>query len=131
MAEDRTDIRNDDDLKLLVHQFYSRVQEDERLGYIFNDVAQVDWSYHLPRMVDFWSNLIFQTGRYDGKPFRQHLPLPIKQDDFSRWFGLFTDTVDQLFSGPRADYAKDMALRIARSFAVRMAQEDEKARAEA
>jgi len=131
MAEDRTDIRNDDNLKLLVHQFYSRVQEDERLGYIFNDVAQVDWSYHLPRMVDFWSNLIFQTGRYDGKPFRRHLPLPIKQDDFSRWFGLFTDTVDQLFSGPKADYAKDMALRIARSFAVRMAQEDAKNQAEA
>ncbi|MDZ7721123.1 MAG: group III truncated hemoglobin [Balneolaceae bacterium] len=114
------DIRNDQDIKLLVHTFYGKVEDDERLGYIFNDVAEVDWDEHLPKMVDFWSNLLFQTRRYKGKPFRQHLPLPIEKQDFSRWFGLFESTVDELFEGERANHAKEMAARIASSFSLRM-----------
>lgn len=114
------DIRNDEDVRELVHTFYGKVQEDERLGYIFNDFADVDWDSHLPKMVDFWSNLLFQTGRYKGRPFRQHIPLPIQKEDFSLWFGLFESTVDELFKGEKANYAKEMAAKIASSFALRM-----------
>lgn len=116
----KNDIRNDEDIRKLVHTFYGKVQDDERLGYIFNDFAEVDWDKHLPKMVDFWSNLLFQTRRYEGKPFRQHLPLPIEKQDFSRWFGLFESTVDELFHGERANHAKEMAARIASSFSIRM-----------
>lgn len=114
------DIRNDEDVRELVHTFYGKVQEDERLGYIFNEFAEVDWDSHLPKMVDFWSNLLFQTGRYKGRPFRQHIPLPIQKEDFSLWFGLFESTVDELFEGEKASYAKEMAAKIASSFALRM-----------
>lgn len=115
-----SDITNDSDVKNLVHAFYDKVQQDERLGYIFNDHADVDWDHHLPRMVDFWSNLLFQTGRYKGRPFRQHLPLPIQQEDFLRWLSLFKETVDEHFEGERADHAKEMASKIAASFSLRM-----------
>jgi hemoglobin len=114
------DIRNDDDVEKLVHTFYSKVRKDERLGYIFNDFARVSWDHHLPRMVDFWSNLLFQTNRYDGKPYHKHTPLPIEKQDFFLWFTLFEETVDQLFAGERADHAKEMAGRIASSFSIRM-----------
>jgi hemoglobin len=114
------DIRNDEDIKVLVHTFYANVQDDERLGYIFNEYAGVDWNLHLPRMVDFWSNLLFQTKRYEGRPFRKHLPLPIEKQDFHLWFGLFEKTVDELFKGERAGHAKEMAGRIAASFLLRM-----------
>lgn len=114
------DIRNDEDIRELVHTFYGKVQQDERLGYIFNEFAEVDWDSHLPKMVDFWSNLLFQTGRYKGRPFRQHIPLPIQKEDFSLWFGLFESTVDELFEGEKANYAKEMAAKIASSFALRM-----------
>ncbi|MCC5907695.1 MAG: group III truncated hemoglobin [Balneolaceae bacterium] len=120
----KTDIRNDEDIKLLVHTFYGKVQDDERLGYIFNDFAGVEWDHHLPRMVDFWSNLLFRTGRYDGKPFRQHLPLPIEREDFHRWYNLFVETVDCCFEGERAEYAKEIAGKIAASFTLRMEMED-------
>lgn len=122
----RTDIRNDDDIRIMVHTFYGKVQDDERLGYIFNEFAGVDWDHHLPRMVDFWSNLIFRTGRYEGQPFRLHLPLPIQTNDFHIWYNLFTETVDCCFEGERAEYAKEMAGRIAASFSLRMAMEREK-----
>lgn len=113
------DIRNEEDIKELVHAFYDKVQKDERLGYIFNEVAEVDWDRHLPNMVDFWSNLLFQTGRYEGRPFRQHMNLPIKKMDFGRWYKLFEETVDERFEGEKADYAKEMAGKIASSFSVR------------
>lgn len=114
------DIQNDEDIKLLVDSFYAKVRSDERLGYIFNDFAQVDWDTHLPKMVDFWSNLLFRTGRYVGRPFRQHLPLPIQEGDFDRWYGLFEETVDELYEGEKADFAKQMARNIASSFQFRM-----------
>lgn len=117
------DIRNDEDIRTMVHAFYDRVQNDERLGPIFNEFAQVNWDTHLPRMVDFWSNLLFQTGRYKGRPFRQHLPLPVKKMDFQRWYTLFETTVDEHFEGEKADYAKEMAGKIASSFSVRMQME--------
>jgi len=114
------DISNDKDIQKLVHLFYDKVQQDERLGYIFNDYADVDWDKHLPKMIDFWSNLLFQTGRYKGRPFRQHMPLPIQQGDFSRWYNLFEETVNELFNGEKADYAKEMAGKIAISFSIRL-----------
>lgn len=118
-----SDIKNDEDIEKLVHTFYNKVQEDERLGYIFNDFAEVDWDNHLPKMVDFWSNLIFQTGRYKGRPFRQHLPLPIEKMDFNRWYNLFEKTVDEFFEGERADHAKEMAGKIASGFSIRLEME--------
>ncbi|SMO86599.1 hemoglobin [Fodinibius sediminis] len=114
------DIRNDQDVKVLVHNFYEKVQNDDRLGYIFNDVAEVAWDEHLPKMVDFWSNLLFQTGRYKGRPFRQHMPLPIKEGDFDRWYRLFEETVDELYRGDKANFAKQLARNIASSFELRM-----------
>lgn len=114
------DIQNDKDVELLVHRFYKNVRDDHRLGYIFNDFAGVDWDNHLPRMVDFWSNLLFQTGRYTGRPFRKHLNLPIKEGDFDRWYRLFEKNVDNLYTGERARYAKHLARNIASSFELRM-----------
>ncbi|MDZ7716815.1 MAG: group III truncated hemoglobin [Balneolaceae bacterium] len=117
------DIRNDKDIKKLVYVFYDKVEQDKRLGYIFNDIAGIEWETHLPKMVDFWSNILFRTGRYRGKPFRKHMPLPIQRSDFDIWYGLWTETVDELFKGERADQAKEMAAKIASSFIIRMEME--------
>lgn len=117
------DIRNEEDIMTLVHAFYAKVEEDERLGHIFNEIADVVWDKHLPKMVNFWSKMLFRTERYKGHPFREHLPLPIACDDFGRWVGLFTETVDEHFEGNRADHAKELAVNIANSFRTRMEME--------
>lgn len=119
-SADKQDIQTEEDVRLLVHTFYGYVQENERLDYIFGDVASVDWDVHLPNMVDFWSNLLFQTGRYYGRPFRHHLPLPIEKNDFFIWLNLFHQTVDELFDGEKARYAKDISSKIAASFSYRL-----------
>jgi hemoglobin len=106
------DIEREKDIKTLVYRFYDKVQKDERLDYIFSDYAAVNWDEHLPRMVDFWSKLLFQTKRYKGKPFRQHLPLPVEKNDFALWYGYFEETVDEHFEGEKADYAKEWRAKL-------------------
>ncbi|MDR8393170.1 group III truncated hemoglobin [Aliifodinibius sp. S!AR15-10] len=118
--KDKKDISSDDDIREFVHCFYGKVEEDDRLGYIFNDHAQVDWDTHLPKMVDFWSNLLFRTRRYNGRPMKKHMPLPVKRSDFERWLNIFEETIDELYKGEVAEYAKEMAQKIAVSFALRM-----------
>lgn len=119
----KTDIENHKDVEQLVHSFYDKVQQDDRLNYIFNDFAKVHWVSHLPKMVDFWSNLLFQTGRYKGHPFRQHVSLPIEYGDFERWVLLFEQTVNELFEGKKAELAKELAGKIASSFSIRLFSE--------
>src|SRR5690625_7932927 len=120
----RTDIRNEQDVTRLVHTFYGYVQKNERLNYIFGEVADVDWTHHLPNMVDFWSNLLFQTGRYKGRPFRQHLPLPFQRADFSVWLKPFHCTVAVLFSGGRAGMARVISTHIALSLVLQLYSEE-------
>jgi len=33
-------------------------------------------STHMPRIVAFWSTMLFHTGRYSGNAFRPHLQMP-------------------------------------------------------
>jgi len=111
------DIKDRADIKLLVDTFYTKVRADETIGYLFNDVAKVNWEQHLPRMYDFWESIIFQTGTFRGNPMPVHMQLhqrsPLNADHFKRWLQLFTQTVDELFAGEKAELAKQRALSIA------------------
>jgi len=42
------DIADINDIQLLVDSFYSIAKVDELIGYIFTDVAKVNWEVHLP-----------------------------------------------------------------------------------
>ncbi|HEX7861400.1 MAG TPA: group III truncated hemoglobin [Verrucomicrobiae bacterium] len=119
MNENRTDIRTNQDIKILVDSFYDRVNRDEILGPIFNEVAKVDWKHHLPTMYSFWSTMLFRTGEYKGRPWPKHAVLPLKQEQFERWVKLFCETVDTHFTGPKAAEAKSVALSIADTFQTR------------
>jgi hemoglobin len=114
------DVENFDDVKLLVDAFYEKVNRDETLGPIFNQIAQVDWEEHLPKMYRFWESMLFQAATYAGAPFPKHAVLPVAQGHFERWVVLFAETVDENFSGPKSEEAKSRAVCIADTFARRM-----------
>lgn len=105
------------DIERLVDAFYQQVQADDLLGPIFNDVANVDWSAHLPRMYDFWESVLFGAPAFKGNPLSVHRLLArqaaMTEREFGRWIALFEATVDGLFSGPVAQEAKTRASRIA------------------
>lgn len=112
-----TDIATRADIVRLVDTFYELVQEDDLLGPIFNDVARVDWSAHLPKMYDFWEAVLFGRAVFKGNPLAVHLALadrtPLTTREFDRWIALFHATVEGLFEGEVADMARLRASRIA------------------
>ncbi|RZJ35656.1 MAG: group III truncated hemoglobin [Flavobacterium sp.] len=113
----KADITERKDLELLVDSFYDKVKSDDVIGYLFNDVAQVNWELHLPKMYDFWENIIFHTANYSGNPMLRHKELHEKStmepSHFRHWNYLFNATVDELFEGEKADEIKLRASNIA------------------
>jgi len=111
------DIETSEDIKLLIDTFYGKVREDEVIGYIFNDIANVDWPKHLPKMYAFWGFLLLGLDTYQGNPLEPHRKLNekirLKGDHFDRWILLFHQTVDELFGGKNATEAKHRAHLIA------------------
>jgi hemoglobin len=114
------DIGTEADVKRLVDEFYRAVRKDNLLEPIFSQVAQVEWEHHLPRMYAFWSGLILGVPGYSGQPFAMHARLSLTRDHFDRWLEVFHGTVDAHFTGPRAQRAKDTAVGIAHTFALRL-----------
>ncbi|MEZ6000303.1 group III truncated hemoglobin [Hyphomonas sp.] len=103
----------------LVETFYGRVREDDLLGPIFQGALGEDWGPHLAKLKDFWSAVALGTRRYDGRPMPPHLRLSdrINEAHFTRWLGLFRQTVDELMPNPAAaDFFYDRANMIGRNF---------------
>jgi hemoglobin len=113
----RRDIASREEIILLVDTFYDQVRADPLLGPIFDEVARVDWSMHLPRMYDFWEAVLFGAATFKGNPLAVHQQLamltPLTREAFERWLQLFHGTVDALFDGSIADEAKMRSARIA------------------
>jgi hemoglobin len=112
----KRDIESIEDIKLLVDSFYDKVKADPSIGYIFTEVARVNWARHLPVMYKFWENALFFTGGYAGNPMKVHTHLhrlaQLKPEHFNQWMLLFSSTVDELFAGERAQLAKQKAASI-------------------
>jgi len=112
----KPDITGRKDIEVLVTRFYDKVKADDTIGFIFNDIAKVNWEKHLPVMFDFWENVLFFTGGYEGNPMdiHQHINrvVPLTKAHFTRWNELFTQTVDEWFEGANANLAKQRALSI-------------------
>jgi len=113
----KKDIENRNDVQLLIDSFYEKVKADKVIGYIFNDIAKVDWGKHLPVMYDFWEDVLFFTGTYKRNPIIPHINLHevagLTKEHFTRWLQLFTATVDELFEGEKKELAKQRAMSIA------------------
>ena len=108
----------DEDLHDLLVAFYDVVERDPLLAPYF---APIDMMAHMPRIVDFWSTLIFHTGRYSGNAFKPHLEMEgLTGEHFTRWLAALESTVRSRFAGPAAEHMCAMAHRIATSMQLRL-----------
>jgi hemoglobin len=102
----------------LVRRFYGDVAQDDVLGPMFNDVAKVDWSEHLPKLTAFWCRALLGIPGYVGNPFRAHADVHARRaftpDQFRRWLYLFEENLALGWCGPTADRALQLALDVAR-----------------
>ncbi len=68
------DLKNRNDISILVHNFYSKVREDLLLGPIFNaHIAENDWPKHLIKLTDFWETNLFGIAKFNGNPSKNIL----------------------------------------------------------
>jgi hemoglobin len=100
----------------IVDSFYAKVRQDKLIGPIFTEQAKVDWDEHLPKLYNFWEDLLFGTENYHGRPFPPHLKFDLKIEHFERWLKLFVETIDENYHGLKADEMKARAIRIAQNF---------------
>jgi len=111
------DITTRADVENLVDTFYDKVRDDATIGIIFNEIANVNWDTHMPKMYDFWEGILFGKGNYRGRPMPPHFKLnetyPFRPEYFDAWLVLFYETVDELFEGEKAAEAKMRAMNIA------------------
>lgn len=110
-----------DDIRLLVDTFYYKVQQNPLLAPVFEARIQNNWPQHLQKMYAFWQTVLLEEHTYIGAPFRPHATMPIDERYFEAWLQLFTQTVDELFSGDKADEAKWRAGRMAELFSHKLA----------
>ncbi len=123
----KNDIASRKDIEILVDEFYSKIKKDEQIGFIFSDIAMVNWDKHLPIMYDFFENMLFYTGSYTGNPMELHKHVnrlfPLTEDHFRQWNHLFSTTVDELFEGTTANLVKQRAKSIAAVMQIKILKE--------
>lgn len=124
----KKDITNRDDIELLMKEFYSRLLSDNRISYIFTDVAKIDIDEHIPVIADFWESVLLNKNVYHNNTMKIHLDLNDKssftKEHFTVWLQHFTTTVDELFEGDIALLAKQRAASVATIMQIKIAQKN-------
>ncbi len=112
------DIKNREDLYLIVKEFYKKLPLDKDLKHFFekfNDKMILE--EHLQTLVDFWDDILFFTGAYKRNAMLPHLELHLKnrieEPHFTAWLRLFRQSVDENFAGENAETVKSRAESIA------------------
>ncbi len=117
MENHRPDLDSYERVGEFVDAFYAKVLSDAVLAPIFLDVAAIDLDVHLPHIKDYWAKLLLGDKQYQRHTMNIHRQLhgkrPLSEADFQRWLGLFVTTVDERFSGEKAERAKRVAAAIA------------------
>jgi hemoglobin len=94
----------------LVTIFYREIVFDDLLAPVFDEVAEVDWAEHIPRLIDYWCWILFGGEPYGGAVTRTHRHLhalqAITPAHCDRWYALWTTCIDERWAGPCADHAK-------------------------
>lgn len=114
---DKHDIQSEFDVQTLVDNFYKQVLADPTIGFIFIDVASIEWEKHMPIMYSFWNTMLLGTASYSGNPMEKHIALnskvPLTKNHFDRWLVLWEKTVNENFKGEKANEAIARAKNIA------------------
>jgi hemoglobin len=109
-VDDTRDLVSRAEIHDLVVEFYRQVVFDDLLAPIFGEVAEVDWSQHIPRLIDYWCRILLRDGSYAGAVTAAHRNLhalePVRTEHCDRWYELWVNSVDARWAGPVAGRAK-------------------------
>ena len=118
------DIQTREDLYLLMSEFYKKLLADDKINFIFTEVAKIDLEPHLWDLVDFWEQMLFDTGSYRKNVLQIHLDvnqkIKLSEEHFAIWLNYFSTTIDENFTGQIAENMKTRALSIATVMKIKM-----------
>ena len=105
----------------LVVGFYREVVFDDLLAPVFDEIAEVDWAVHIPKLVDYWCRVLLGEPGYAGAILAAHRHVhdldAFRVEHVDRWYLLWVQSVDSTWAGPRAEQAKRHAARVATALA--------------
>lgn len=120
-----TDIQTREDLEKLLWAFYTKLLADPAISYIFTDVAKINLKEHMPSLTDFWEQSLLGRNGYRKNVMQIHLDLndaePLTKEHFTLWLHYFDETVDEMFTGQKAEMAKTRAVSIATVMQIKLA----------
>ncbi|CAN5406240.1 truncated hemoglobin Ctb [soil metagenome] len=115
-----------ENIKKLVTHFYQKVQNDEILGPVFNDVAKVEWAHHIPLICQFWNSIMLKTNEYHSNAYRKHVLLGEKtkltEAHFAQWLLIFQEEAFKHLPVQAAQLITDKAVMIANSLKIGLSQ---------
>ena len=89
--EHRPDLTTRRQIHDLVVAFYRELVNDVVLGPVFEEVAEVDWSHHIPLLIDYWCRILLGDQSYQGTLLMAHRRVhdlqPFTTEHFDRWYG--------------------------------------------
>ena len=111
--ETKPDIDNKIRIEEMIRAFYGSLLTNNDIKAVF---ANTDFEKHMPHMVAFWTFVLLDEAGYTTNVFDKHVNLGIKKEHFGIWLEHFENTINSMFSGPKADLAKQRAQVIAYTF---------------
>jgi hemoglobin len=124
------DIQNQEDIYIIVSEFYKKLFADKRISYIFTDVIPVDKKLeeHLQILVTFWSQALLGTGGYFNNLTQIHLDVDTKshlsKELFTIWLEHFEASINENFEGFNCERMKNMAHNLSSIMQIKIAQKN-------
>ena len=107
------DIETESDIDVLVRTFYGKLLENSFMSQHFQGL---NFEEHFPKIVSFWSLILLDKFGYASNVFDKHVHLKINQEHFDTWVKLFSETIDELYKGEKAELAKQRAAVLGYTF---------------
>lgn len=121
------DIQTQEEIYIVVDEFYKKLLADEKISYIFTDVVKIKLEEHLPILVTFWSQAILGTGGYVNNLTQIHLDVNAKsylsKELFNIWLTHFEAAINENFEGFNCERMKNQAHNLSTIMQIKIAQQ--------
>ncbi|QJX46425.1 group III truncated hemoglobin [Hymenobacter taeanensis] len=107
------DIQTERDIKTLVDTLCHKATNDTLLGASFGAAARIHWPHYLTTQYRYWSSTLLGHGSTEGEPLPEQVALPRSGQHIQHWLNIFSSTIEEHFSGSKAEEAKQLAKQLA------------------
>lgn len=122
------DVQTQEDLYIIVDNFYKKLFADHRISYIFTEIIPIylHLEEHLQMLVKFWSQAVLGTGGYFNNVTKMHLDLDMKsrlsKELFEIWLEHFEAAINENFKGFNCERMKNMAHNLSTIMQIKIVQ---------